>query len=388
MQRIWKSPSCSRAETGGCRMALATAAPTDVRTASNPLPRAQLREAVNPILRSPIRWSMLVAALLATAGCGNDDGAKPAGVGGTAGAGGSRPMEITDATMPDRSSAEDSGPGPNNGDSTPGLPDVTTSSDVIATPDARAPDADATTSPADGSAVDTGVRCRNQRARHRGAHDGHGAGDPRTLRDGGQDLACRESNLTVTHIESPNTITDALLANYALILQLNFTPFRWNATAKAAFEKYVTEGKGGWVGMHHSGLYGLGNDPWPWFFMFFGQITYQNYIPTFARPTFASRRRLIRSSRGTCELSRDHRGMVHLGQEPATEHARARERRRKLVHAQLDDQDGRRSSRHLDQRHGQGEERVHFHGPPPELVPERVLRDVAPQRDQLGRHAE
>jgi type 1 glutamine amidotransferase len=91
-----------------------------------------------------------------------------------------------------------------------------------------------------------------------------------------------ESNLTVTHIESPNTITDALLANYGLILQLNYTPYRWNATAKAAFAKYLTDGKGGWVGMHHSGLYGLGNDPWPWFFTFFGQVTYKNYIPTFA----------------------------------------------------------------------------------------------------------
>jgi type 1 glutamine amidotransferase len=252
----------------------------------NPLPSAQeldRRPTAAPILRSPIRWSMLVAALLVVAGCGNDDGAKPAGVGGTAGAGGTRPMEIMDAAMPDRSSAEDTGPGPSNGDSTPGQPDVTTSSDVIATADVRAPDADATTSPADGSTTDTGGPLPKINVLAIGE----------LMTDMGPEIHAPfvmaaktwltgESNLTVTHIESPNTITDALLANYALILQLNFTPYRWNATAKAAFEKYITEGKGGWVGMHHSGLYGLGNDPWPWFFTFFGQITYQNYIPTFA----------------------------------------------------------------------------------------------------------
>jgi type 1 glutamine amidotransferase len=96
-----------------------------------------------------------------------------------------------------------------------------------------------------------------------------------------------QTNLTVTHVESPNTITDALLANYGLILQLNYTPWRWNATAKAAFEKYVTEGRGGWVGMHHAGLYGpaVSQETWPWFFTFFGQINYKNYIASFAEGT-------------------------------------------------------------------------------------------------------
>jgi type 1 glutamine amidotransferase len=94
-----------------------------------------------------------------------------------------------------------------------------------------------------------------------------------------------EANMNVTHVESPDLITNEFLASYDLIFQVNYTPFRWNATAKAAFESYVTEGRGGWLGLHHAGLYGLGDDPWPWFYEFFGQITYQNYIATFAAAT-------------------------------------------------------------------------------------------------------
>src|SRR5262249_33894752 len=65
-----------------------------------------------------------------------------------------------------------------------------------------------------------------------------------------------DNGFTVTFVESPNAITDDVLSGYDLVLQLNYTPFGWNRTAQAAFEKYLTEGKGGWVGLHHAGLYG------------------------------------------------------------------------------------------------------------------------------------
>jgi type 1 glutamine amidotransferase len=96
-----------------------------------------------------------------------------------------------------------------------------------------------------------------------------------------------EPNLHVTNVENPNTLTDELLANYDLILQLNYTPFRWNMTAQAAFEKYITEGHGGWVGLHHAGLYGPDVTPkaeplWTWFYDFLGKINYKNYIASFA----------------------------------------------------------------------------------------------------------
>lgn len=99
-----------------------------------------------------------------------------------------------------------------------------------------------------------------------------------------------EPKLKVTHVESPNTLTDELLAKYDLVLQLNYTPYRWNQTAQAAFEKYISEGHGGWVGMHHAGLYGPAVTPdseplWTWFYDFLGKINYKNYIASFASGT-------------------------------------------------------------------------------------------------------
>ena len=94
-------------------------------------------------------------------------------------------------------------------------------------------------------------------------------------------------NLDITHVESPNGITDAVLANYDEILQLNYVPWGWNSTAQAAFQKYITEGHGGWVGLHHGGLYGPEVQPegeplWTWYGNFIGGINYQNYIASFA----------------------------------------------------------------------------------------------------------
>jgi type 1 glutamine amidotransferase len=96
-----------------------------------------------------------------------------------------------------------------------------------------------------------------------------------------------QKNFTFTSVVDPNSITDDVLAPYNLVLQLNYTPFGWNPTAQAAFEKYLTEGRGGWVGMHHAALYGpevqpASEPPWTWFYNFIGQINFLNYIATFA----------------------------------------------------------------------------------------------------------
>jgi type 1 glutamine amidotransferase len=93
-----------------------------------------------------------------------------------------------------------------------------------------------------------------------------------------------DSNFSVIYLESPNTITDAMLANVDLVWQMNFTPYRWNATAKAAFEKYINAGKGGWLGQHHASLYGpvLTTETWPFFAKLIGEINYKNYISKFA----------------------------------------------------------------------------------------------------------
>jgi type 1 glutamine amidotransferase len=99
------------------------------------------------------------------------------------------------------------------------------------------------------------------------------------------DKLAADSNFTVSYLESPNTITDTMLSKVNLIWQMNFTPFRWNATAKAALEKYLDGGKGGWLGDHHASLYGsaVTNETWPWFFNnLIGGISYKNYVSKFA----------------------------------------------------------------------------------------------------------
>lgn len=104
------------------------------------------------------------------------------------------------------------------------------------------------------------------------------------------DKLAADSNLTVTYVESPNAITEASLAKYELIFQMNYTPYRWNAAAKAAFEKYIDGGRGGWVGLHHATLFGpvvtpQGEPLWTWFYDFLGKINFKNYIAGFAAGT-------------------------------------------------------------------------------------------------------
>jgi type 1 glutamine amidotransferase len=92
-----------------------------------------------------------------------------------------------------------------------------------------------------------------------------------------------ENNFTVDYIEDTEKIDDAFLAKYALFIQLNYPPYNWTDTAKAAFIKYIEQGKGGWIGFHHATLLGEfdGFQMWRWFHQFMGGIRFKNYIATF-----------------------------------------------------------------------------------------------------------
>ena len=56
---------------------------------------------------------------------------------------------------------------------------------------------------------------------------------------------------------------------------------------QAAFIKYIEQGKGGWIGFHHATLLGEfdGFQMWPWFHQFMGGIRFKNYIATFVTGT-------------------------------------------------------------------------------------------------------
>src|SRR5271155_2741220 len=96
-----------------------------------------------------------------------------------------------------------------------------------------------------------------------------------------------ENDFSVDYIEDTAKIDDAFLAKYSLFMQLNYPPYMWTDTAKAAFIKYIEQGKGGWIGFHHATLLGEfdGYQIWPWFQQFMGGIRFKNYIATFVTGT-------------------------------------------------------------------------------------------------------
>lgn len=92
-----------------------------------------------------------------------------------------------------------------------------------------------------------------------------------------------ENNFAVDYIEDTSEINDAFLAKHSLFIQLNYPPYGWTETAKAAFTKYIENGLGGWIGFHHATLLGEfdGYAMPPWFHQFMGNIRFKDYIATF-----------------------------------------------------------------------------------------------------------
>ena len=95
------------------------------------------------------------------------------------------------------------------------------------------------------------------------------------------------SGFDVDYINSPNALDEEILSRYSLFIQLDYPPYGWAPKAVAAFERYITNGIGGWIGFHHASLLGKfdGYPMWEWFSRFLGDITYVNYIPTFVEVT-------------------------------------------------------------------------------------------------------
>jgi len=96
-----------------------------------------------------------------------------------------------------------------------------------------------------------------------------------------------ECNFDIDYIENAVKINEEFLSKYQLFIQLDYPPYMWNDTAKAAFEKYIDEGKGGWIGFHHATLLGDfdGFKIWPWFANFMGEIKFSNYRAGFVKAT-------------------------------------------------------------------------------------------------------
>lgn len=90
----------------------------------------------------------------------------------------------------------------------------------------------------------------------------------------------KHHNFEYILINNPDTVTKDFLSGYNLFIQLNYTPYRWSDESKAAFEDYIDNGKGAWIGFHHASLLGVfdGYPMWNWFSDFLGGIQWKNYI--------------------------------------------------------------------------------------------------------------
>jgi uncharacterized protein len=96
-----------------------------------------------------------------------------------------------------------------------------------------------------------------------------------------------DSSFSIDYLENANGIDENFLAKYQLFIQLDYPPYAWPAKAVAAFQDYIANGKGGWIGFHHASLLGEfdGYPMWQWFSDFMGGIRWKNYIAGFAKAT-------------------------------------------------------------------------------------------------------
>jgi uncharacterized protein len=97
------------------------------------------------------------------------------------------------------------------------------------------------------------------------------------------DKLAADSNFTIDYIQHTDPINDTFLAKYQLFIQLDYAPYAWTKEAVSAFQRYIENGEGGWIGFHHASLLGEfdGYPMWNWFSDFMGGIKWKNYIATF-----------------------------------------------------------------------------------------------------------
>lgn len=96
-----------------------------------------------------------------------------------------------------------------------------------------------------------------------------------------------DSNFSIDYVTNTDSINEEFLKRYQLFIQLDYAPYAWKPAAVDAFQKYIEEGRGGWIGFHHASLLGEfdGYPMWTWFHTFMGGIRWKDYIARFAKAT-------------------------------------------------------------------------------------------------------
>ncbi len=65
-----------------------------------------------------------------------------------------------------------------------------------------------------------------------------------------------DSSFAIDYINNTDAIDGNYLKQYQLFIQLDYPPYGWKDKSVAAFQHYVEEGRGGWIGFHHATLLG------------------------------------------------------------------------------------------------------------------------------------
>lgn len=94
------------------------------------------------------------------------------------------------------------------------------------------------------------------------------------------DKLSREEKFTFIVMNDTKKFDKTFLSGFNLIIQLDFPPYGWGEIPENAFEDYIENGHGGWIGFHHATLLGEfdGFQMWKWFSGFMGEIRFDNYI--------------------------------------------------------------------------------------------------------------
>ena len=89
-----------------------------------------------------------------------------------------------------------------------------------------------------------------------------------------------EMNFSITELDDCNKLHAGDIAQYDLVVQLNYPPYVWSQVAMKEFEQAIDKGTVAWIGFHHASLLGEfdGYPMWLWFSDFLGSIRFQNYI--------------------------------------------------------------------------------------------------------------
>lgn len=76
----------------------------------------------------------------------------------------------------------------------------------------------------------------------------------------------------LTPINRPDRLTETYLADYDVFVRLDLPPYTWPKATETAFQQYIENGVGGWIGVHHATLLGEfdGYPLWQWFSDFRG----------------------------------------------------------------------------------------------------------------------